>query len=111
MSRPEPAAATQAASVQVVPTEAATEAPADATLAIALLRPGQPLPQPWFAVVDQPALTCDLCGGNVDELWPLADHPVDLEVDLRDGELCVCRRCAEAIRPVRRQHPIAAPAA
>ncbi len=92
------------------PEQTPTLEAAGAVRAIALLRPGRALPQPWF-VVDQLALTCDLCTGDVDELWPLADYPAEPDADLRDGELCVCRRCADAVRPVRRQQPIAAPAA
>lgn len=87
-----------------------TTEPAEIARAIALLRPGPRLPEPWY-VVDQLSLTCDLCLDDVDELWPLADYPTDPASDLRPGEMCVCRRCADAVRPARRAHPTTAPAA
>lgn len=89
-----------------------TTQPTPAAAAIALLPPTAPLPEPWYAT-DQLALVCDLCLTVVDELWPLTDYPADPAADLPPGELCVCRRCAEAVRPTHRHRrtSAAAPAA
>jgi hypothetical protein len=68
---------------------------------VAVLSAGQPLPEPWYRN-NHRSLTCDLCCDAVDALWLLSSHrPRDLYWGLDDGELCICRRCAEAVRPVR----------
>jgi len=82
-------------------TSAGTDCTAAAPRAVASIPPGHPLPEPWYAA-DHRALDCDLCGDVVDELWPLADYPADPDAALSPGELCVCRRCARAVRPVTR---------
>jgi hypothetical protein len=71
---------------------------------VAVLPPGAPLPEPWYCDV-HPTLECSLCGHAVDALWLLSPHrPADLGWGLSDGELCICRRCAEAIRPPATEH-------
>ena len=77
---------------------------AGSPFAAAVLPPAHPLPEPWYSA-DHRGLACQLCGDDVDELWPLADYPHDPDAVLSPGELCVCRRCVEAIRPVERHHP------
>jgi hypothetical protein len=69
---------------------------------VAVLSAGQPLPEPWYCD-DRRSLTCDLCCDAVDALWLLSPHrPRDLGWGLDDSEVCICRRCAEAVRPVRK---------
>jgi hypothetical protein len=77
-----------------------TQEPAATTAlyAVATIPPGRPLPTPWYSA-DHDALDCELCRDVVDELWPLLDYPPDPDAALSPGELCVCRRCAEAVRP------------
>jgi hypothetical protein len=67
---------------------------------VAVLPAGQPLPEPWYST-HRRTLQCDLCRDAVDALWLLSPHrPPDLGWGIDDGELCICRRCTEAIRPV-----------
>ncbi len=62
-----------------------------------MLPPGDPLSDPWYS---DGSVECDLCGDAVDALWLLSPHrPPELGACLTEGELCICRRCAEAIRP------------
>jgi hypothetical protein len=68
----------------------------------ALLPAGAPLPPPWLTE-DSRSLDCELCGDVVAELWPLDWYPADLDWGLSPA-LCVCRRCAEAIRPAATAH-------
>lgn len=78
---------------------------------MASIPPGHPLPQPWYSA-DRRELDCELCGEIVDELWPLLEYPPDPDAALSPGELCVCRRCAQAVRPaVPASHPTHQPAA
>lgn len=59
---------------------------------------GVPLPEPWYSA-DCPELLCELDGRAGTELWPLIHYPPHPDFGLVDGELLICRRCAEAVRP------------
>jgi hypothetical protein len=67
---------------------------------VAVLSVGEPPPEPSYCD-EARLLICDLCRDAVDALWLLSPHrPPDLGWGLADGELFICRRCADAVRPV-----------
>lgn len=76
---------------------------------IATLSAAAVLPEPWYADT-RATLDCELCGALAAELWPLGHYPPDPDWDLDDGELCICRRCADAIRPPARPPHATTPA-
>jgi hypothetical protein len=67
--------------------------------AVAALPQGAALHDPWYSD-DRQSVECGLSGNATDALWPLSPHPLAaVDACPTDRELCICRRCAEAIRP------------